>query len=248
MLNETAIKKIGWKMDESIIGKKLEYANGNTSFEVIGVMADFNYWSLVTPIEPMAVFHMNSKEPYHGDRQLMVLRIVSQNSNSWKSTFTELNQLWKAHAGDAPFEYEFVDQAFAETFKTQQQFGKVLTVMATLAILIACLGLLGIIIYSLEQRSKEIGIRKVSGASVWNILVLISRGYTKLIVMAFLIGSPLAYWMMHHWLQDFAYRITPSLWIFAVAGLGTLSIAILITSYHSVKAALTNPVEVLRDE
>jgi len=248
ILNETAIKKIGWKMDESILGKKLEYANGNTSFEVIGVMADFNYWSLVTPIEPMAVFHIKSKEPYPGDRQLMVLRIAPQSSDSWKSTFAELNQLWKAHAGDAPFEYEFVDQAFAETFKTQQQFGKVLTVMATLAILIACLGLLGIIIYSLEQRSKEIGIRKVSGASVWNILVLISRGYTKLIIMAFLIGSPVAYWMMHQWLQDFAYRITPSLWIFVVAGLGTLTIAILITSYHSVKAALTNPVEVLRDE
>jgi putative ABC transport system permease protein len=245
ILNEAAIRKIGWKMDETVIGKKLEYEK---NFEVIGVMSDFNYWSLATPIEPMAVFHIKGKNMYDTDRQFVTLRIAGQNSESWKTTLSQLNQLWKVHAGDSPFQYEFVDQAFAETFKTQQQFGKVLTVMAALAILIACLGLLGIIIYSLEQRSKEIGIRKVSGASVWNILTLISKGYTKLIVLAFLIGAPLSYWMMYQWLQDFAYRITPSIWIFAIAGFGTLIIAILITSYHSVRAALTNPEDVLRDE
>jgi putative ABC transport system permease protein len=145
-------------------------------------------------------------------------------------------------------DYSFVDQAFAETFRTQEQFGNVLTVMATLAIMIASLGLLGMIIYALEQRTKEIGIRKVSGASVWDILKLISRGYTKLIVVAFLIGAPFSYWLMQQWLKDFAYKITPSFWIFAVTGLSTLLVAILITSYHSVKAALTNPVDVLKDE
>ena len=176
------------------------------------------------------------------------MRIVPQSSESWTTTFAELNKLWKIHAGDSPFEYEFVDHAFAATFKTQQQFGKVLTVMASLAILIACLGLLGMIIYSLEQRSKEIGIRKVSGASVWNILTLISSGYTKLIALSFIIGSPLSYWIMQQWLHDFSYRITPSLWMFAFVGMGILLIAILIASYHSVKAALTNPIKVLKDE
>jgi putative ABC transport system permease protein len=147
-----------------------------------------------------------------------------------------------------PLQYGFVDQYFAETFKTQQQFGKVLVVMAALAILIASLGLLGMIIYALEQRTKEIGIRKVSGASVIDIMLLISKGYTKLITVAFLLGAPFAYWMMNQWLQEFAYRITPSLWIFFSTGAGILVIAILITSYHSVKAALTNPVDVLKDE
>lgn len=104
------------------------------------------------------------------------------------------------------------------------------------------------IVYALEQRSKEIGIRKVSGASVLDILMMISRGYTSLIILAFLIGAPFAYWMMNIWLEDFAYRITPSIWIFAFAGLSTLLVAIGITSYHSVKAALTNPVDVLKDE
>jgi putative ABC transport system permease protein len=141
-----------------------------------------------------------------------------------------------------------VDQSFADTFKTQERFGKTLTIMATLAILIAGLGLLGMIIYTLEQRTKEIGIRKVSGASVLDILALVSIGYTRLIIIAFLIGSPLSWWIMQKWLQDFAYRITPSLWIFAMVGIGTLFIAMLITGYHSLKAATTNPVDVLKDE
>jgi putative ABC transport system permease protein len=107
---------------------------------------------------------------------------------------------------------------------------------------------LGMIIYALEQRTKEIGIRKVSGASVWDILKLISQGYTKLILVAFVIGAPFSYWLMQKWLSDFSYRITPSVWIFIATGLCTLLVAILITSYHSVKAALTNPVDVLKDE
>jgi putative ABC transport system permease protein len=120
--------------------------------------------------------------------------------------------------------------------------------MASLAILIASLGLLGMIIYSLEQRTKEIGIRKVLGASAYAILVMISKGYTRLIAVAFVIGSPIAYYMMHFWLMDFAYAITPSVWIFIFAGVFTLVLSITITSYHSLKAALANPVDVLKDE
>lgn len=114
--------------------------------------------------------------------------------------------------------------------------------------LIASLGLLGMIIYTLEQRTKEIGIRKVSGASVWNILVLVSKDYSKLIALAFVISAPLAYWLIQQWLEDYEYRITPSPLVFVASLAGTLALAMLITSYHSIKAALTNPVEVLRDE
>jgi putative ABC transport system permease protein len=246
ILNEAALQKIGWRSDESVLGKKIEY--DNQKFEVIGVMSDFNYWSLATPIEPFGVFHIKTKGLYDSDKKFLTIRVASQSSEAWEKTIASLNQLWKVHAGDAPFDYELVDQAFAETFRSQQQFGKVLTVMAVLAILIASLGLLGMIIYALEQRTKEIGIRKVSGASVWDILKLISRGYTKLILVAFILGAPFSYWLMQQWLSDFTYKITPSLWIFAATGLSTLLIAMLITSYHSVKAALTNPVEVLKDE
>ncbi|HEY1202807.1 MAG TPA: FtsX-like permease family protein, partial [Niastella sp.] len=217
-------------------------------FEIVGVVSDFNYWSLEAPIEPMGIFHIKNEKVWRGDKRFLVLRMEPQSSDAWETTFANLNTLWKAHAGDTPFDYQFIDQSFADTFKTQQQFGKVLTVMATLAIMIAALGLLGMIIYALEQRTKEIGIRKVSGASVMDILMLISKGYTKLIIIAFVIGAPLSYWMMLQWLEDFAYRITPSFWEFLATGAGTLIVAVLNTSYHSVKAALTNPVDVLKDE
>lgn len=246
IVNEVTVKKIGWAVDESVIGKKIRH--DDNEFEIIGVVSDFNYWSLANPIEPMGIFHVKNKGMYPEQRHYLTLRMEAQSKAMWDVSIAQLKQLWKQHAGDTPFDYEFVDQAFAETFRSQQQFGKVLTVMASLAILIAGLGLLGMIIYALEQRTKEIGIRKVSGASVWDILKLISQGYTKLITIAFVLGAPFAYWLMTLWLKDFAYRISPSVWIFIVTGLSTLVVAILITSYHSVKAAMTNPVEVLKDE
>lgn len=246
IVNEALIEKIGWPVDESVLGKIITYENAE--FEIVGVVSDFNYWSLVNPIEPMAIFHINRLEVFNTDDKQLVLRVESLSGEAWEKTIASIQTIWKKHAGDTPFDYYFVDQAFAEAFKSQQQFGKVLTVMASLAIMIAALGLLGMIIYALEQRTKEIGIRKVSGASVWDILKLISKGYTKLIVIAFVLGAPFSYWLMQKWLSDFAYRITPSLWIFALTGLCTLFIAIMITSYHSVKAALTNPVDVLKDE
>jgi putative ABC transport system permease protein len=159
-----------------------------------------------------------------------------------------IKAVWKQQAGDMPFQYEFVDEAFAARLQTQQQFSNALQIMSGLALLIAGLGLLGMVIYSLEQRSKEIGIRKISGASFWNILVLITHGHTKLIVIAFAVAAPLSYWLIQQWLQDFGNRITPSVWIFVLTGFGTLLLSFLITSYHSVKAALTNPIEVLKDE
>lgn len=246
LVNEAMLHKIGWEVNEHVIGKKLTYENA--TFEIVGVMANFNYWSLENPIEPMAIFHFKTKNLYPEPSHYLALRMESQNKENWDVTLSQLNVLWKTQAGDAPFDYYFVDQAFAETFKSQQQFGTILTVMATLAILIAALGLLGMIVYSLEQRTKEIGIRKVSGASVVDILAMISKGYTRLIIIAFLVGAPFSYWLMNTWLQDFAYRITPSIWIFGLVGLGTLALAIVITSYHSVKAAMRNPVEVLKDE
>jgi len=249
ILNKAAIERIGWTSDETTIGKKIETPDGEIKFEVIGIVEDFNYWSLENPIEPMGIFHSNSKNLFgEGDKGYIALRIASQSSESWEKTLTELNTLWKTHAGDSPLQFEFVDQAFAETFKTQQQFGAILSIIATLAIMIAALGLLGMIIYTLEQRTKEIGIRKVSGASVLDILALISKRYTRLIIIAFMIGAPLSWWIMQNWLHDFAYRITPSFWIFAIVGMGTLLIAMMITSYHSIKAAMTNPVDVLKDE
>jgi putative ABC transport system permease protein len=249
ILNEKAVKQIGWDLNESVIGKKIELPGSEIRFEVIGVVQDYNYWTLGNPIEPMAIFHLKNDQLFGGGgKKYLVARVASQSAEGWNKTVSGLSTLWKTKAGDFPFEYTFVDQAFANTFKGQENFGKTLTVLATLGILIASLGLLGMIVYALEQRTKEIGIRKVSGASVMDIVLLISKGYTGLILLAFAIGAPLSYWLMTKWLQDFEYHIKPSFLIFIVAGLGTLIVALLITSYHSVKAASLNPVDVLKDE
>jgi putative ABC transport system permease protein len=246
ILNETAVKTLGWNMDESIIGKIIDYPNESTKFQVMGVVRDYHFTSLETRIEPMAIFHMKSK--VWKQRKYVLARIAPQDSKGWESMFIALRKIWKQHAGDQPFKYEFVDKAFAAKLQTQRQFGKALQIMASLAILIACLGLLGMVIYTLEQRTKEIGIRKISGAGIWNILILISRGYTKLIIIAFAVGAPLSYWLIQQWLQDFENRIIPSVWVFVLTGLGTLLFSFLITSYHSVTAALANPIDVLKDE
>jgi putative ABC transport system permease protein len=249
IVNEATIRKIGWPLDESVIGKKIVYpGNENATFEIIGVVSDFNYWSISNPIEPFGMFHIKNSSLYPENKQYVVIRMEDSDVNAMERSISTIQHVWKKHSANTPFDYSFIDQAFDETFKTQRQFGKVLVVMAGLAILIASLGLLGIIIYSLEQRTKEIGIRKVTGASVWNILVLISKGYTKLIIIAFVVAAPVAYWLMMNWLEDFAYRINPSISIFIITGLCTFLIAVLITGYHSVKAALTNPVDVLKDE
>ena len=249
ILNETAVKKIGWPLDETVVGRKLQYPNNNDEeFEVIGVIRDFNFWSLEAPIEPMAIFHITNKSVYAGNRQFLALRIGPQDGELWNNTISDLGALWKKHAGDLPFEYTFIDEVFAQSFKTRERFGQVLTILAVLAMLIASLGLLGMIVYALEQRMKEIGIRKVSGASTGSILLLISQGYSKLIILSFLIGAPVAYWLMDQWLQEFAYRITPSIGLFLLVGALTFLVAIFITGYHSMKAARMNPVDVLRDE
>jgi putative ABC transport system permease protein len=249
LLNETALKRIGWNTDESVIGKKIGAPGWDIQFEVIGVVKDFNYWTLQAPIEPMAIFHIKNPDlPGTGNKKFVAMKIAGQSSEQWATTIEAVDNLWQKHGKDYPFQYAFVDQAFADSFKTEQRFSTALSILSGFAILIACLGLLGMIVYTLEQRTKEIGIRKVSGASVWDILKLISKGYTRLITLAFLISAPFSYWLMQKWLQDFAYRVTPSIWVFVLTGLGALIVAMLITSYHSVKAALTNPVEVLKDE
>jgi putative ABC transport system permease protein len=246
IVNEAMLRKIGWAVDESVIGKKIAY--DNSTFEIIGVVSDFNYWSLDNPIEPLGIFHIKNKNIYPPKRQFLALRVDAQKTESWEATVEQLRQVWKAQAGDLPFDYYFVDNAFAESFKSQYQFGNILTVMASFAMMIAALGLLGMLVYSLEQRTKEIGIRKISGASVWNILVLVSKNYALLIAIAFIVGAPVSYWLMQQWLLAFAFRVQPSMLIYLLAGLGAFVVAMLITIYHSWRAAQANPVEVLKDE
>jgi putative ABC transport system permease protein len=248
ILNETAVAALGWKVDESVIGKKIVYpGEKNLEFEVIGVTNDFHFWALSSPIEPMAVFHFKSAI-YDVNKHYVILRLTPQNTEALQSTIEAIKLKWNQFTDNKPFEFSFIDENFANAFKSAQQFNSSLGVLSALAIIIAALGLLGMTIYTLEQRTKEMGIRKVSGASVASLVLLISKDYSKLIVIAFVLSSPLAYWVVQQWLQEFEYRVAPSPIIFISVGAGTLLLAVLITSYHSIKAAMRNPVEVLRDE
>jgi putative ABC transport system permease protein len=246
ILNETAIERIGWTVDESVIGKKIHYEDA--TFEVIGVLTDFNFWTAFQAVEPLAIFHIEASGIYSASKNYVLVRLAPGDPGSVENTLASLESVWQKNASDAPFGYTFVDDTFARAFLTQQRFGNVLTVMAGLAIMIASLGLLGMIIYALERRTKEIGIRKVNGAALSDILLLISGSYVKLIALAFIIGAPIAWFLMDRWLQDFAYRIVPSSWIFVLTAGGVLLVAMVITGYHSLKASMMNPVNVLRDE
>jgi len=245
ILNEAAVKSLGWLVDEKVLGKKIYYRD--KTFEVVGIVGDFNYWTLQAPIQPMALFHMKGPM-YYSQSQFMAARIKPGDLDSWNTMEAALEKSWRQHAGEVPFQYEFVDQAFDDAFKSEARFGKTLTVFAGLAIMIAGFGLLGMIVYTLEQRTKEIGIRKVVGASIMNIWVLVVKDYSLLIVVAAIISSPVCFWFLNKWLSEFQYRIEISPWVFVVSCFSILATALLLTSYHVLKAAATNPAEVLKDE
>jgi len=246
ILNETAVKSFGWTVDESVLGKKIEYP-GDTTYEVVGVVRDFNYWALQSPIQPMGIFHAEGTM-YSGRNHFIVLRVKTDDTGKLKTLIADVSKCWTQFAGDHPFQYDFVDDSFDQAFQSEEKFSHGLMVFAGLAIMIASFGLLGMIIYTLEQRMKEIGIRKVVGASVIGIWLLIIRDYTYLIMTAILISVPLCVWLLGKWLEDFNYRIDLSPTAFIIAGGGILVASLLVTSYHVLRAANTNPVDVLKDE
>jgi putative ABC transport system permease protein len=242
LLNETAVKQIGWK---NPIGKTMTYpGNGNQKFTVIGVIKDFNTESLRSDISAFTLFNASSKT-YRIRSSYITVRIKPGN---YSETISSIEGKWKLIAPDLPIDYSFMDEAFNLLYQSDRTIGKVFSVFTFLSLAVACLGLLGLAIYTAERRMKEIGIRKVLGASVQNVVTMLSADFIKLIVIASVIAFPIAWYAMHAWLQDFAFRTSLSWWVFAIASGLTLIIALITISLQSVKAALTNPVESLRSE
>ncbi len=245
VLNETAVKQLQL---EDPIGKKIAYpgACGDCirEFTVIGVVQDFNTVSLHHPIDPVALFLYHDKN-YYVENRYLTLRIAP---GKVRQVVDVLEDEWKTYAQGTPVQYSFLDQDFDAMFQWEQQLGRLFTLFAGLTIFIACLGLLGLAAYTVERRTKEIGIRKVLGASVTAIVTMLSQDFMKLILIALLIAIPIGYYAMQRWLQNFAYRTDISFWIFLVAGAAALIITLLTISFQSIKAALANPVDALRDE
>jgi putative ABC transport system permease protein len=242
ILNEAAAKEMGWK---DPIGKYMTYPGGNdTKFKVIGIVKDFNTQSLHNTISPFALFYTTSKT-YNIGISYVAVRIKPGDYNK---TIAGIQSKWKEFMPDNPFEYTFLDAQYDSLYKTDQTIGKVFSVFTFLSLTVACLGLLGLAMYTAERRTKEIGIRKVLGASVQNVVSMLSKDFLKLVIIASVIAFPIAYYAMNKWLQDFAYPTAINWWVFGVAAAITVIIALVTVSFQSVKAAIANPVKSLRSE
>lgn len=237
VINETAARQLGY---EEPVGAGLRYS-GNDQFKmkVVGVVKDFNFETLKSTIRPMVLF---LNPPPNWD-----IAVRLSEGNTMKK-IEKLGEIWKKFAPNSPYEYSFIDQNFDLKFRAEQRLANVILVFTALAIFIACLGLLGLVTYTAEQRSKEISIRKVFGASVSQLVVLLSRDFVRLIIISLLIAIPATWYGINRWLEGFAYRIEFDFKLVAIAGIVAVAVALLTVSYQAVKAALENPVKSLKGE
>ncbi|WAC14323.1 ABC transporter permease [Dyadobacter pollutisoli] len=239
ILNETAAKTLGWKDDAIDKTVSRRSNDGSTkTFRVIGIVKDFHFKSLHEAITPL-VMTLNV------DNGWMIIKTKSKEVSGLLAT---METHWKSFKPDLPFSYTFLDQRYNDTYKAEQKTGQILGLFAGLTIFVACLGLFGLATFTAEQRTKEIGVRKVLGASVAGIVALLSKDFLKLVCIAIVLALPVSWWMMSRWLQDFAYKIDISWWVLALAGLLSIAVALFTVSFQSIKAALMNPVKSLRAE
>jgi len=235
IINESLLKKIGWTPGQAI-GKII---NRGVEGPVVGVIKDFNFSSLREPIGPLLIFL---------GRDYSRAYMVRINGKDIKPTLGRLVMMWKQRVPDRPFTYHFLDEDYNKLYIGEQRSSALFTVAATLAIILACLGLFGLAAFTTVQRTKEIGIRRVLGANITSITMLIARNFLVMIGIAILIAIPLAWYAGHQWLQDFAFRIPLQGWVFIAAALATILIALATVGFHSVRSALANPVKSLRTE
>jgi len=242
IVNETLAKDAGWK---DPIGKRIQFGEDSLKnplmFEVAGVVKDFNIYSLQHKIEPL-ILQLPAEV---NDKDNMYVRL---NRSNIKAALTFSASVYKKYDPSNPFEYNFLDQNFAKQYEAEQMQGSLLMIFTVLAISIACLGLFGLVTFTAEQRRKEIGIRKVLGGSVSGIVMLLAKDLLKLVMLAIVVATPLAWMAMSKWLQNFQYKISIGWWVFALAGMLALLIAFITVSFKAIKAAIANPVKSLRTE
>jgi len=242
ILNEQAIKQIGFKSPQEAVGSKVyfDWRGQNYAWTVIGVVKDFHFQDLHVPIEPYG-FQLNNVPQYN-------YLIVHAKAADVSSLLKSINTSWHKLNPNEPFEYSFLDEDFQKNYDAENRLSAIVGYFTTIAILISCLGLFGLATFSAEQRTKEIGVRKVLGASVAGIVALLSKDFLKLVAISIVIASPLAWWIMHKWLQDFAYRTKISWTVFVITTVAALLIALITISFQAIRAAISNPVKSLRTE
>ncbi|MES2647238.1 MAG: ABC transporter permease [Bacteroidota bacterium] len=238
ILNEAAVKLLGFKEP---LKEKMYIPDDDRNpfaFHVVGVVKDFNFSSMHDKVGPMVI----QLGPNTGSISVKI------NSKNIPALIKGIESKWTSMAPSQPFSYTFMDADFNNVYKAEQRTGKLFIIFSVFAIFIGCLGLFGLVSYAAEQRTKEIGIRKVLGAKVTGIVAMLSRDFAKLVLIAALIAFPVAWWAMNKWLQSFAYRIDISLWVFVIAGSIAIIIALVTVSFQAIKAAIANPIKSLKTE
>jgi len=244
LINETLCKRLGLKT-ETAPGTRLfsKYFDGTIhSFEIVGVMKDFNYESLHGEVGPFMIFHNGNPGNYFS------YMTVSVSSPDYKALLSKMGTVWQKDLPVVPFEYSFLDQEVQKQYTAEISLSNIINSFTIMAILISCLGLFGLAAFSAEQRQKEIGIRKVLGASITSVVGLLSKEFVRLVGIAFILATPLSWWAMHKWLEAFAYKVPVTWWMFAIAGALSIVIALITVSFQAIKAALANPVKSLKTE
>jgi len=236
IINETTVQTLGWKTPENALNKQIKY--GSVTGNVIGVMKDFHFESLHQPIIPMILI----TSPYYNRLSIKI------DGHSVQASIANIKETWEKYLPNTPFDFTFLDEKFDQLYRSEQQQGTLFTIFACIAIFIACLGLFGLSAFTITQRVKEIGVRKVLGASIPQIVTELSKDFLILVVIAAAFAIPVALYAMNKWLDGFASRISMSWWILAAAGIIALIIAFATISFQSIKAALANPVKSLRSE
>jgi len=247
IINETAVKELGFGTPEKAIGQRLNWdewepedsLNKVKKGRVIGVVQDFHYKSLheklstsVIQIYPQVAFKV----------------AVKLKTTDLKNTIAFINNTWNKFSPGYPLDYQFMDDSYGKMYKSEEKLSDLLWIFTIMAIVVGCMGLFGLAAFSAEMRTKEIGIRKVLGANVFNIVALLSKNFLVLVTISSIVAFPIAWWAMNNWLEDFPYRVTISWWIFGIAIIAALAIALFTVSFQSIKAAIANPVKSLRTE
>lgn len=243
VINETAARKFGFLFAQDAVNQqiKINYQNQEYPYEVVGVVQDFHFEDFHEAIAPY-VFELSR------DLNFNYLLVHAQAGANLPDLLATVNGIWKQHIPGEPLEYTFLDEDFQKNYKSDLQMAQLIGSFTGIAILISCLGLFGLAAFAAEQRTKEIGVRKVLGASVAGITALLAKDFLKLVLIAIVIAAPIAYYLMNQWLSDFAYRIEVQWWMFAEAAATAVAIAFLTVSFQSIKAALANPVKSLRND
>jgi putative ABC transport system permease protein len=240
VLNETATKQLG--LPSPAVGQLLRYGTQNDTtyyVEVVGVVKDFHFTSMHSEIKPFAFFMNHNRQGFY---------TVKLDGKNMSAGIEKIQAVWNKRVTTRPFQYFFLDETYAKQYSAEKNFKTIFLYITGIAIFISCLGLFGLSSFITEQRTKEIGIRKVLGASVYGIVSMLSKDFVKLVIIAAVLAFPLAWYVMNKWLQDFVYRIEISWWVFAIAGIAALLIALGTISYQAIKSAIANPVKSLRTE